>query len=134
MITHPFKAAGAFIKALPLVLSKDLRLFILAPLLANFLLIALLYLVAFRYLDDGVASVMGYFPEWVSFIDWLLELVVMVLLGVLLFYSFSVGVNILAGPFMAFLVEKVEKTSDINFSKIRNTSSCSTNDISISNW
>jgi len=109
VITHPFKAAGAFIKALPLVLSKDLRLFILAPLLANFLLIALLYLVAFRYLDDGVASVMGYFPEWVSFIDWLLELVVMVLLGVLLFYSFSVGVNILAAPFMAFLAEKVEE-------------------------
>ncbi|TYL49271.1 sulfate transporter CysZ [Marinomonas sp. IMCC 4694] len=108
MITHPFKAAGAFLKAFPLVLSKELRLFILAPLLANCLLIGLLYFVAFSYFQTLMDSAMGYLPEWVSFLNWLFYLIFAAIISVLLFYSFSVGVNILAAPFMAFLAEKVE--------------------------
>lgn len=109
MITHPFKAAGAFLKAFPLVFSKDLRLFILAPLLANFVLVGLLYMVAFSYFQTLMDSAMGYLPEWVSFLNWLFYLIFAAIISVLLFYSFSVGVNILAAPFMAFLAEKVEE-------------------------
>tara|TARA_R110001606_G_scaffold223974_2_gene371985 strand:+ start:2822 stop:3601 length:780 start_codon:yes stop_codon:yes gene_type:complete len=109
VITHPFKAAGAFLKAFPLVFSKDLRLFILAPLLANFVLVGLLYMVAFSYFQTLMDSAMGYLPEWVSFLNWLFYLIFAAIISVLLFYSFSVGVNILAAPFMAFLAEKVEE-------------------------
>lgn len=109
MITHPFKAAGAFLKAFPLVLSKELRLFILVPLLANCLLVGLLYFVAFSYFQTLMDSAMGYLPEWVSFINWLFYLIFAAIISVLLFYSFSVGVNVLAAPFMAFLAEKVEE-------------------------
>ncbi|NLQ17206.1 sulfate transporter CysZ [Marinomonas sp. M1K-6] len=109
MITQPFKAAGAFLKALPLVLSKDLRVFILIPLLANFALMALIYMLAFGYFQDLLGYAMGYVPEWVSFLNWLFYLIFGAIITVLLFYSFSVGVNILAAPFMAFLAEKVEE-------------------------
>ncbi|WP_394180706.1 sulfate transporter CysZ [Marinomonas posidonica] len=109
MITQPFKAAGAFLKALPLIASKELRLFILAPLLANFLLIALIYMVAFSYFQDILNWAMGFLPDWLSFISWLLDLIFGAVIAVLLFYSFSIGVNILAAPFMAFLAEKVEE-------------------------
>lgn len=109
MITQPFKAAGAFLKALPLIVSKELRLFILVPLLANFLLMALIYMVAFSYFQDLLNWAMGYLPDWLSFISWLVDLIFGAVIAVLLFYSFSVGVNILAAPFMAFLAEKVEE-------------------------
>ncbi|MCB5161722.1 sulfate transporter CysZ [Marinomonas algarum] len=109
MISHPFKAAGAFLKAFPLVLSKELRLFILAPLLANCLLVGLLYMVAFSYFQTLMDSAMGYLPEWVFFLEWLFKVIFAAIISVLLFYSFSVGVNILAAPFMAFLAEKVEE-------------------------
>ncbi|MBD5770527.1 sulfate transporter CysZ [Marinomonas colpomeniae] len=109
MITHPFKAASAFLRALPLVLSKELRLFILVPLLANFFLMGLIYMVAFSYFQSLLDSAMGYVPEWVSFLNWLFYLIFGAIISVLLFYSFSVGINILAAPFMAFLAEKVEE-------------------------
>ncbi len=109
MITHPFLAAGSFIKALPLLFSKRLRLFLLAPILANIVLMALLYMVALNYMSTAVDGMMGYMPEWLSFLNWLFYLILNIVVGILLFYSFSVGVNILAAPFMAFLAEKVEE-------------------------
>ena len=109
MITHPFKAIAAFFSAVPLVLSKPLRLFILVPLLANFALMGLLYIVAFSYFQSLLNSSMGYLPEWLSFLSWFFNFIFGVVISVLLFYSFSVGINIIAAPFMAFLAEKVEE-------------------------
>jgi CysZ protein len=109
LITQPFKAAGAFIRAVPMLLSKDLRLFILIPLIANFALMGLIYMVAFSYFQSLLDSAMGYVPDWFSFLNWLFYLIFGAIISVLLFYSFSVGINILAAPFMAFLAEKVEE-------------------------
>ena len=109
MITHPFSAINAFIKAFPLLLSSRLRLFLLAPVVANIALIVLLYVVAVSYMSVAVDELMSYLPEWMSFLNWLFYLLLNIVIGLLLFYSFSVGVNILAAPFMAFLAEKVEE-------------------------
>lgn len=109
MITQPFKAVGAFLKAVPLLLSSELRLFILIPLLANFVLMGLIYLLAFSYFQSLLDSAMNYVPDWFSFLNWLFYLIFGAVISVLLFYSFSVGINILASPFMAFLAEKVEE-------------------------
>lgn len=109
MITQPFKAAGAFLKALPLIVSPGLRIFILAPLLANLVLMALLYMVALHYFDDLINMAMGYLPHWLDFMHWLFYIIFAAIIAVLLFYGFSVGVNILASPFMAILAEKVEE-------------------------
>jgi len=77
--------------------------------LANFFLMGLIYMVAFSYFQSLLDSAMGYVPEWVSFLNWLFYLIFGAIISVLLFYSFSVGINILAAPFMAFLAEKVEE-------------------------
>lgn len=108
MISHPFSAVGAFVQAFPLLLSSRLRLFLLAPLLANIALMVLLYTVALSYMGLAVDEMMGYVPDWMSFLNWLFYLLLNIAIGLLMFYSFSVGVNILAAPFMAFLAEKVE--------------------------
>lgn len=109
MITQPFKAAGAFLKALPLSVSPGLRIFIVVPLLANCVLMFLLVMVAKSYFNDLMTMAMGYLPSWLAFLSWLFYLIFAALISVLLFYSFSVGINILAAPFMAFLAEKVEE-------------------------
>lgn len=109
LITQPFKVAKAFLRAMSLILSKELRLFILVPLLANFALMGLIYMIAFSYFQGLLDSMMGYVPEWLSFLNWLFNLIFGVVVSVFLFYSFSVGINILAAPFMAFLAEKVEE-------------------------
>jgi CysZ protein len=109
VISHPFKAIGAFLKALPLLFSPSLRLFVLAPLLANFALMAILYMFAFSFLTGMTDSMMSWLPEWLGFLDWLFYALFGVVSTLLMFYSFSVGVNILAAPFMGILAEKTEE-------------------------
>ncbi|TDO97504.1 sulfate transporter CysZ [Marinomonas balearica] len=109
MIIQPFQVVGAFFKSLPIILSPGMRLFILAPLVANIALMALLYMVALSYFGSAVDFLMGFLPDWMSFLNWLFLLVFGGIVAVLFFYSFSVGVNIIAAPFMAFLAEKVEE-------------------------
>ncbi|MCZ2722682.1 sulfate transporter CysZ [Marinomonas sp. 15G1-11] len=109
MILHPFKAVGSFLKALPLLFSSDLRLFVLAPLLANFALMAILYMFAFGFLTGMTDSMMSWLPGWLSFLDWLFYALFGLVSALLMFYGFSVGVNILAAPFMGILAEKVEE-------------------------
>ena len=122
MITQPFEAASVFLKALPLAVSPGLRIFIVAPLLANFVLMALFYMVALSYFNDLMTMAMGYLPSWLASLPWLFYLIFTALISVLLFYGFLVGINILAAPFMAFLAEKVEErqTGKV-FDKERNT-------------
>ena len=108
MILQPFQVIGAFFKALPILLSPGLRLFILVPLLANIGLMALLYMVAFSYFGELTDYFMSWLPDWLSFFSWLFYLGFSLLSGISLFYIFSIGVNIIAAPFNGILAEKVE--------------------------
>ncbi|MDB4836834.1 sulfate transporter CysZ, partial [Marinomonas sp.] len=94
MVTQPFKAVSAFIEAVPLALSKNLRWFILVPLLANIALMGLIYVIALSLFQSLLADIMGYLPEWMSFLHWFFNLIFGAIVSVLLFFSFSVGVNI----------------------------------------
>lgn len=108
MILQPFDAIGAFLKAVPVLLRPGLRLFLLVPLLINIGLMALLYMIAFSYFADLVDYFMGWVPGWLFFLDWFFYLSFGLLSGVVLFYGFSVGVNIIAAPFNGLLAERVE--------------------------
>lgn len=125
MILQPFQVIGAYFKALPILFSPSLRLFILVPLLANIGLMALLYMVAFSYFGDLTAYLMSWLPDWLSFLSWLFYLGFSLLSAISLFYAFSVGVNIIAAPFNGILAEKVEAKlsgesieSDLSFRKV----------------
>ncbi|MFT2110563.1 sulfate transporter CysZ [Marinomonas sp. 2405UD68-3] len=109
MILHPFKAVSAFFQALPLLFSPSLRLFVLAPLLANFALMAVLYTFALSFFTDMTDSMMSWLPAWLGFLDWLFYVLFGLMSFFLIFYSFSIGVNILAAPFMGVLAERVEE-------------------------
>ena len=125
MILQPFQVIGAYLRALPILLSPGLRLFILVPLLANIGLMALLYMVAFSYFGELTNYLMSWLPDWLSFLSWLFYLGFSLLSGISLFYVFSVGVNIIAAPFNGILAEKVEARllgesieSDLTFRKV----------------
>lgn len=108
MILQPFQVIGAYFRALPILFSPGLRLFILVPLLANIGLMALLYMVALSYFGELTSYFMSWLPDWLSFLSGLFYIGFSLLSGVSLFYAFSVGVNIIAAPFNGILAEKVE--------------------------
>ena len=93
---------------LKLVLSPGLRLFVLLPLTINLILFVALIGFAVRQFSGWLASLMGSLPSWLSFLDFLLWPLFVVLLLLMVFFTFTLLANIIAAPFNGFLAEKVE--------------------------
>lgn len=95
-------------EGLKLVLSPGLRLFVLLPLTINLILFVALIGFAVRQFNGWLASLMGSLPGWLSFLDFLLWPLFVVLLLLMVFFTFTLLANIIAAPFNGFLAEKVE--------------------------
>ena len=93
---------------LKLVLSPGLRLFVLLPLTINLILFVALIGFAVRQFSGWLDSLMGSLPNWLSFLDFLLWPLFVVLLLMMVFFTFTLLANIIAAPFNGFLAEKVE--------------------------
>jgi CysZ protein len=93
---------------LKLVLSPGLRLFVLLPLTINLILFVALIGFAVRQFSGWLDSLMGSLPGWLSFLDFLLWPLFVVLLLMMVFFTFTLLANIIAAPFNGFLAEKVE--------------------------
>ena len=95
-------------EGLKLVLSPGLRLFVLLPLAINLILFVALIGFAVRQFSGWLASLMGSLPGWLSFLDFLLWPLFVILLLLMVFFTFTLLANIIAAPFNGFLAEKVE--------------------------
>ncbi|MDH4583240.1 sulfate transporter CysZ [Pseudomonas sp. BN415] len=95
-------------EGLKLVLSPGLRLFVLLPLTVNLLLFAALIGFAIGEFSGWVDAFMPSLPDWLSFLEYLIWPLFVVLVLVLVFFSFTMLANIIAAPFNGFLAEKVE--------------------------
>ena len=95
-------------QGLKLVLSPGLRLFVLLPLTANTLLFIGLIVLAVQQFGGWVDSVMPSLPDWLSFLQYVLWPLFVVLVLVVMFFTFTLLANIIAAPFNGFLAEKVE--------------------------
>lgn len=87
----------------------EIRPFVLIPLLINILLFSgIIYysLYEFAYWLDQLAA---FVPSWLSFINWILYPIFIVLLLLFIAYTFTLIANIIASPFNALLAEKVEE-------------------------
>ncbi|OYT97287.1 MAG: sulfate transporter CysZ [Pseudomonas sp. PGPPP3] len=93
---------------LKLVLSPGLRLFVLLPLTINLILFVALISFAVRQFSGWLDSLMGSMPGWLSLLDFLLWPLFVVLLLLMVFFTFTLLANIIAAPFNGFLAEKVE--------------------------
>nr|WP_286948407.1 sulfate transporter CysZ [Pseudomonas sp. UBA6718] len=95
-------------QGLKLVLSPGLRLFVLLPLAVNTLLFIGMIVLAMQQFGGWVDTFMPGLPSWLSFLEYLLWPLFVVLVLVIMFFSFTLLANIIAAPFNGFLAEKVE--------------------------
>ncbi|KAF0862956.1 sulfate transporter CysZ [Pseudomonas sp. LD120] len=95
-------------EGLKLILTPGLRLFVLLPLLINLLLFVGLIYFAGHQFSLWVDSLMPSLPEWLSFLSYILWPLFVVLVGLMVFFTFTMLANIIAAPFNGFLSEKVE--------------------------
>jgi CysZ protein len=93
---------------LKLVLSPGLRLFVLLPLSINLaLFLGLIYFAGHEF-SLWVSQLMPNLPEWLSFLNYILWPLFVVLVLLMVFFTFTMVANIIAAPFNGFLSEKVE--------------------------
>ncbi|MFC5699117.1 sulfate transporter CysZ [Pseudomonas sp. GCM10022186] len=95
-------------EGLKLVLSPGLRLFVLLPLTVNLLLFAALIGFAVQEFSGWVDAFMPSLPDWLAFLQYLIWPLFVLLVVVLVFFSFTMLANVIAAPFNGFLAEKVE--------------------------
>jgi CysZ protein len=95
-------------EGLKLVLSPGLRLFVLLPLTVNLLLFGALIGFAVQEFSGWVDAFMPSLPDWLSFLQYILWPLFVLLVVVLVFFSFTMLANVIAAPFNGFLAEKVE--------------------------
>lgn len=95
-------------RATTLVLHKDLRLFVIVPLLINLVLFFILTSVLMQQFEAVVAAILGWLPGWMDFLSWLIWSLLAATVLVIYGYSFSIITNILAAPFYGLLAERAE--------------------------
>ena len=96
------------IEGLKLVLRPGLRRFVLLPLGINTLLFAALISLALRQFSTWVQALMPSLPSWLSFLEYLLWPLFVVVVLLMVFFTFTLLANMVAAPFNSFLAEKVE--------------------------
>lgn len=95
-------------EGLKLVLSPGLRLFVLLPLAINLILFVGLIYLALQQFGGWVDTFMPNLPDWLSFLEYILWPLFVVLVLLMVFFTFTLLANIIAAPFNGFLAEKVE--------------------------
>jgi CysZ protein len=95
-------------QGLKLILSPGLRLFVLLPLTINLLLFIGLIFLAMQQFSGWVDTFMPSLPTWLSFLEYVLWPLFVVLVLLMVFFTFTLLANIIAAPFNGFLSEKVE--------------------------
>ncbi|HEK1008750.1 TPA: sulfate transporter CysZ [Pseudomonas putida] len=95
-------------EGLKLVLSPNLRLFVLLPLAINLLLFGGMIYFAGHQFALWLDALMPTLPNWLSFLSYILWPLFVALLVLMVFFTFTLVANILAAPFNGFLAEKVE--------------------------
>lgn len=95
-------------EGLKLILSPGLRLFVLLPLTINLLLFIGLIVLAMQQFGGWVDTFMPNLPDWLSFLEYVIWPLFVLLVLVIMFFSFTLLANIIAAPFNGFLAEKVE--------------------------
>lgn len=92
------------------LLSKPgIRGFVLIPLAINAVLfIAAIYFLS-HYFGAWMEQLLGWLPDWLSFVESILWLLFALLVLVIVAFTFTVLANLIAAPFNGFLAEAVER-------------------------
>lgn len=106
-----------------IIFQPGFRLFLLVPLLVNIILFSLLVFWALSLIDGWMATLIGWLPQWLAFLEWLVWLAYLLVILMTFFYSFVAAANLIGAPFYGYLAELTEKrlrgeTGDEGFSWI----------------
>ena len=101
--------AGYLVEGARMLTHPRLRLFVLIPLAVNILIFGTLIGFGLSYLGDWMERWMGWIPDWLSFIEWILWPLIGIAVSLITGYLFTAVALIIASPFNSLLAEKAEE-------------------------
>lgn len=97
---NPFYAIQCFMQGLTMLPHKELRKFLLIPLLINIVLYSTVLVLGYYYLNDLIEQ---FIPGWLSWLEWILWPLFFVSFLITGFFTFTIVANIIAAPFYSYL-------------------------------
>ncbi|MGI9286050.1 MAG: sulfate transporter CysZ [Pseudomonadales bacterium] len=85
-----------------------IRRFVWVPLTINIAIFAALMTYSVNKFSSWIAYLLGLIPSWLDFLQWLLWPVFILLLLIIVVFTFTIVANLLSAPFNGLLAEKVE--------------------------
>lgn len=100
---------GYFMMGWYLITQSGLRRFVIMPIILNIILMLGLLGLFIAQAQNMIDWVMGFLPDWLSWMSAILFIVSFALILMLFYFSFTMLSGFIAAPFNGLLAEKVEK-------------------------
>lgn len=97
---NPVYAVNCLLKGLKLLTRKELRKYLIIPVLINFIIYSAVFSLGYVYLSDLIAQ---FIPSWLSWLEWLIWPLFFISFSVVGFFTFTVIANLIASPFYSQL-------------------------------
>ncbi|XKM14334.1 sulfate transporter CysZ [Orbaceae bacterium ac157xtp] len=101
-------AIDHFIQGINLIQMPGLRRYVILPMLANIIVMSLLFFWMFNKISSIVNLGLDYMPSWLHWLGYIATFLVIVTFSIVFCYFFSTITNIIAAPFNGLLAEHVE--------------------------
>ena len=95
-------------QGLSLISKKEIRPFVVIPLLVNIGVFSFAIWIAKAQFDGIMARLLGWLPSWLSWVEYLLYPLFAIVILVAIYYVFTIIANLIAAPFNSLLAERVE--------------------------
>lgn len=105
---NPGAGARYLLRGFAMLNQPGIRRYVAIPVTVNIVVFVTLISLAVGELREWMALLVAWLPEWLTFLSWLLWPLAILLMLVVVFYSFSIVANLIASPFNGLLAEKVE--------------------------
>lgn len=97
---NPVYAVQCLLKGLTMLPRKELRKYLLIPLLINVLLYSSVLVLGYYYMSDLIQQ---FIPGWLSWLEWILWPLFFVSFLITGFFTFTILANLIAAPFYSHL-------------------------------
>ena len=109
MNKHQQNGIDYLLHGFSLIFKKELRIYIIMPILINILLFIALFTTGIHFFHHFTHWFSNLLPHWLHWLQWLLWIVFGLFIITLYGYTFTLLTNLIGTPFNSFLSEKVEQ-------------------------
>lgn len=104
----PLSGIGYLFQGLRLLNQPSIRLYVIIPLTINIILFGIGLWYGYSWFQEQLIWLDGFLPSWLHWLQWIILPLWIMVLVVVVFFSFSMVANLVASPFNALLAERVE--------------------------